>query len=541
MNFIEEMLEYSEMLYKYALQKSGSEYEAEELVQETFLITIEALKSGKTIETMKAYLFKILNNRFYNSLRKKYKIPTVNYHSLGEEIEDSVYSDTDFTNSELFKTDEAEIVRRELAYLTKIYREVMVRFYMHGKSIDEIARDLNIPRGTVLSRLDTGRNKIKEGVAKMNNESYTKHSYEPEQLSIGISGSQGMKGEPFTTISSLLDKNVLIAAYEQPLTVQEISEIMGVATAYIEESVEKLVKNELMQKTGSKVYTDFLISTDEDGIKSINAVRKFVDDTFDDVKDIFKALFDEYRKSKILEKFGDTQLYSYAVLMITENAFDIIKSNFPVLEYDNFPSRPNGGKWLLSGVKSPNGYKSKESITSKYHQSGRFSSSNPCEGLELIEEWSTNIGETHTAHYDAHHISEHQRASILYSIYKKKDLTAWQMESIPDLVRLNFLTGGNGEKTVSVPIISHNDYYTDLYRPLHEIRERFKDKVRERLVDTVKNNIRKYPKHIKTISNAVYTGVLGGLAPAYIYKAAERGTIEIKEGVNYPVMLMIEK
>ncbi|MCL2772243.1 MAG: RNA polymerase sigma factor [Oscillospiraceae bacterium] len=542
MNYTEKMLEYADMLYKFALQKTGDHYEAEELAQETFLVTLEALKNGKVIENMKAYLFKILNNRFYESIRKKYKIPTVSYLSMGdEEKAESEYDDTDFTDSGLFKTDEAQTIRRELAYLTKIYRDVMVRFYMHSKSVDEIAKDLNIPLGTVLSRLDTGRNKIKEGVAKMNNETYAKNSYEPEHLGIGINGSTGMRSEPFSTINNLLDQNVLIVAYEQPITVQEISEKMGIPAAYIEESVEKLVRNELMQKTGSKVYTDFLITTNEDAVKNIKAAQKFADDTFDNVKDIFKELFDEYRKYKIFDKFNDTQLYSYVVLLITQNSFDVIKSQLNLIEYDDFPTRPNGGKWIASGRRSPDGYKPQESLIPKYHVSGKYSSGDPCDGLELMEEWSTNIGKTHNANYEAHYINEQQRAEILYKIYKKKDLSAWQMESIPDLVRLNFLSDNGGEKEVIVPIISHNDCHTEIQSRLNEIQPRFNDKIRDKLIEATKNNIIKYPKHIKIIANGVFTGMFGVIPPAYLYKAAEQGVIEIKEDVNYPVMIMVEK
>ena len=540
-DFIEKSLE-SDMLYKFALQKTGNEYEAEELCQETYLIALKALKNGKIIDNMKAYLFKILNNRFYESIRKKYKIPTVSYLSMGdEETAESQYDDTDFTGSELFKTDEAEIIRREFTYLTKIYREVMVRFYMHGKSIDEIAKDLNIPLGTVLSRLDTGRNKIKEGVVKMNNETYAKNSYEPEHLAIGINGSLGMANEPFSVINSLLDQNILIVAYDQPLTVREIAETIGVSTAYVEDSVEKLIKNELMQKSGNKVYTDFLITTIEDGVKNVDVAKKFADETFDDVKDIFKELFNEYKKSNILEKFNDTQLYYYAVLMIEESAFDVIKSHFHLIEYEDFPNRPNGGRWFAQGSKATSGYKPQDSDAHKYTVSGRLSIGNPCDGLELMEEWSTYFGKTHTAQYNSRNLNDKQRTETLYKIYKKKELSVSQMEFIPDLLELNFLTENNGEKIVNMPVISHDNFYNELYPPLHEKRELFKEKIREKIIDAVKNNIMKYPKHIKHISNNIYTGILGCLAPAYIYKAAERGIIEIKENINYPVMIMVEK
>jgi len=96
------------------------------------------------------------------------------------------------------------------------------------------------------------------------------------------------------------------------------------------------------------------------------------------------------------------------------------------------------------------------------------------------------------------------------------------------------------EKTVCIPIISKNDH-KKLESTFYAKYEIFVNTIRDKIVDAVKNNIIKYPKHIKNISNEVYTGILGGIAPAYIYKAAEQGIIEIKENVNYPVMIMVEK
>jgi len=275
----------------------------------------------------------------------------------------------------------------------------MVRFYMHGKSVDEISRDLNIPVGTVLSRLDTGRDKIKEGVIKMINETYTKNSYEPERLGLGINGSTGMDGEPFSTLrDGLLAQNVLIAAYEKPLSVQEIAEKLGVATAFIEDVTERMLASELMQKSGNKIYTDFLITSNDDTVKNIEAAQKFADDSFDDVKDILNELVDAYRKSKILEKFNDTQLYSYAVLTMTEGTYEAARAHLPLLDYDDFPDRPNGGKWVAVATRSPDGYKPKESINAKYHLSGKYSSGFG-DGSRM-EEWSTHIGATHNAQYD---------------------------------------------------------------------------------------------------------------------------------------------
>lgn len=45
--------------------------------------------------------------------------------------------------------DEAENVRKAVAYLAKNYREVIVRYYMNGQSVSQIASELSIPEGTV--------------------------------------------------------------------------------------------------------------------------------------------------------------------------------------------------------------------------------------------------------------------------------------------------------------------------------------------------------------------------------------------------------
>jgi hypothetical protein len=265
--------------------------------------------------------------------------------------------------------------------------------------------------------------------------------------------------------------------------------------------------------------------------------KAFADETFGDIKDAVKDLVNEYKSMKILEKFNDTQLYSYVILTMTENIYPNADEFDGIRNYEDTPERPNGGKWFLTGNKAPIGYKNE--LINKFHVSGRYSHSNPCDGLSLIEEWSTDFGKTHNAVY-TYHLSEGERTTILYKIYTKQDLTEIQMEFIPDLVRLGFISDENGEKKVCVPIISYDDYYNALNKMREEKYKQFRDKLKGKIIDTMKKNVIKYPKQIKDIANQVYTSCLAGLAPAYIYKAAEEGLIEMKEGTNYPVMIMVE-
>lgn len=65
-----------------------------------------------------------------------------------------------------------------MAYLSKLQREVITRHYLQGKKVQDIADELGVPKGTVLSRLSSGREQMRKGLESM--EEYEKQSYIPD-------------------------------------------------------------------------------------------------------------------------------------------------------------------------------------------------------------------------------------------------------------------------------------------------------------------------------------------------------------------------
>lgn len=171
---------YIEFLLSAALQKSGNIYDAEDLTQETLLAALSYMAGGKEISDMKAWLLVVMGRKFNDMLRKKYRQPTVH---IGDEFD---IMDERASIELHVEDEEAENVRKAVAYLAKIYREVIVRYYMNGQSVSQIALELNIPEGTVKSRLHLGRDRVKKGISDM--EKYSKQSYSPVTLSISYSG-----------------------------------------------------------------------------------------------------------------------------------------------------------------------------------------------------------------------------------------------------------------------------------------------------------------------------------------------------------------
>lgn len=206
---------YVDRLYRAALRKAGDAYAAEELAQETFLAALSALLKGQEPEHVWAWLYRIMSNIHCDRLRDKYNKPQISFDDVPFDIPEETFDD----DSEETLAD----VRRALGYLAKTHREVMVRFYMRGETIEQIAQALHVPPGTVKSRLNTGRKQIREGVEKM--KTCTKQSYAPELLHLSCSGAVGLNKEPFSLVGSTdtLAQNVLLLAYEKPVTAAELA------------------------------------------------------------------------------------------------------------------------------------------------------------------------------------------------------------------------------------------------------------------------------------------------------------------------------
>ncbi|MBQ2953486.1 MAG: sigma-70 family RNA polymerase sigma factor [Clostridia bacterium] len=142
----ETLTSHMDWLFRQALHLCGSTDEAEELTQETLL---SALSSAAEPKDPQAWLATVLRRRHADMLRRKYRLPTVCIDCVPEPPAPA-YDDADRESG-------AAAVRREVAFLAGRYREAVIRHYLHGEKVADVAAALGIPAGTVLSRLHAGR------------------------------------------------------------------------------------------------------------------------------------------------------------------------------------------------------------------------------------------------------------------------------------------------------------------------------------------------------------------------------------------------
>ena len=530
MNF-DELLCYMDVLYKTALTKTRDIGLAEDLVQETYLHTLSALEKGTKIQNPKAYLLCVLCNRFLMNLRKKYNISTVYYDEIPEEL-----SCEDNPSDTLIQSEEMEAIRRELAFLSKTYRDVMVLYYMENQSVAQIAKTLSIPKGTVLSRLNAGREKVRKGVETM--KTYQTNSYQPETLSIGINGRLGQKKEPFSCVNNSMEQNILIIAYEKPLSVSEIAQAIGVPMAFVEETVEKLVDSQLMKRVGTKVATDFVILDLKDRKKSLELCKAFAAETFDAVHPIFMHMIEQYRDIRGFSVYNQTQRYILAVLSARQSyiwRLEEAVTGKKSVDFSDYPDRPNYGKWIASGSRYPYGYNFNDE-RSKYAVSGRCGVDNINETILSLTEWDTAVGHTHLAKFK-YSLSERERALAIDAV-KTDSVNAFQAELIPELERLGFVKEDNGKKIPAIPYITKEEN-TRFFEIESEAGKAFCDACLEDAVKVCRDNPIPYPKHISIVPDFIHTECLMDLPMAYVYEAAKRGIIALEQNKSYPVMYFV--
>ena len=166
--FEEELLPNIDALHTFAYHLSFNDDDAKDLVQETFLKSYRALDSYEPGTNAKAWLFKILKNAYINQYRKKARRPTkVDYEDyIGyQDREDQASVEFLDLREEIFDHLIGDEVTSAVNALPVDFRAVILLCDVEGFTYEEISKIIDIPIGTVRSRLHRARNMLKEKLA----------------------------------------------------------------------------------------------------------------------------------------------------------------------------------------------------------------------------------------------------------------------------------------------------------------------------------------------------------------------------------------
>ena len=539
----DEIIRYYDDLMRLAVSKCGSQTDAEDLVGDTMLAAFSYINKGGRIEHPKTWLANTLCHKYNDSLRKKYRMPiTINFDDAPE---------IPAEEEEYFSSGDAAKIRKELNHLAYINREVLIRYYFGAQSVSDIAAGLGIPEGTVKSRLATGRSQMKKGLETME----TRENYLPGKLYLSFGGAEGINMEPISLVENdLIAQNLLILAYEKPITVSDLSKSIGIPAAYIEPIVKKLVDGELMAETDSgKVYADFLITKPQDRLKHFKAQLDFVDRHFDTIWNIIAKMSAEISGLEFVsapDSRQKTELDRYAVLKALQ---DFQHCGTGKIEPPHFPKRRDGGRWFAQATAFEAGYNTKEyNEASEYAiQGGHRTSEKFVDGgtrRVRLYEFDTTLWDSPHRYGGAVKLYFKYIIPLLWRIYADKtiddnsEIPNEFISYIPSLERFGMLGSTQGKLRVAIPVLKKSEY-EKVNAAIKRATESLKAAIGEDFSAFVFSKKTPVPKHLTSVPELFrYGDATNYFAMTVVRKAYEKG-LHMKN-VDYccpPAVLVYEE
>ena len=145
-------------LYRFAYSLAKNQADATDLTQQTFYRFATKGDSIRDKSKTKSWLFRTLKNDFLSQARRSQKFQHIPLEDAGPELPDEQSGDPS-------RSVDSHLAVEALQKVDETYRIALSLFYLKGLSYKEIAHTLEIPIGTVMSRLSRGKAQLKSALS----------------------------------------------------------------------------------------------------------------------------------------------------------------------------------------------------------------------------------------------------------------------------------------------------------------------------------------------------------------------------------------
>lgn len=237
---MERIVQYADAVFGFCLRRTGNIEDARDLSQEILCEALSALQSG-SVEHFEGWLWAIARNRYCRYVRLQKRRPLMLEADMLADLAEEPQQE-DPAHQAIFEA---------VHSLAASHREILVDFYVHSLSCDEIARKRGLRPETVRSRLFYGREKL---LKRWQNSMEEHRIYSPQNWYLSGNGDVD---------TSLLQRQtvraILTACYESFIGAEDISLATGLPCMYIEDEIPALLNAGILEQQNARYRTRMII------------------------------------------------------------------------------------------------------------------------------------------------------------------------------------------------------------------------------------------------------------------------------------------
>lgn len=306
-------------IYHFSYHRCNTSFEAEDLCSDIILAVISAIHKQIRIENFYAFVWTIARRVYAdycekrNAERQVFSIENSDLMLVSKENEIEEFIE------EAAEQEQISRIFKEIAFLSKAYREVMVMFYIDELKIKEIATRLNINETTVKQRLFSARNSVKKEVETM-----SERTYVLKPIKLAISGTGNPCGnDPSSKAERMFSQNLIYLCKDKPKSAKELSEELCVPMPYIEEELEIQCRGEngkygMLRKLDNGKYAVNIHLVDYDEYDQANKIyEKHLPEFCEAIKNALKQNGEKILSFPYLSKQKDLRFIMWSLISRT--------------------------------------------------------------------------------------------------------------------------------------------------------------------------------------------------------------------------------
>ena len=330
------IIPYIEPIFRFCYKRLSNRCDAEDLASEIICHILEGMNKYQ-IESLDSWVWRIAHNRYARLIDNRNKNQIV--LSCEDELFDIAdYSDVDEDNTQ----EQYETVFRCLHTLSSEYKNIFVDYYIGELSIRSLAKKYSLSETTIKWRLNVGRRKIRDRIGENKMDKvYQRISWDTKTCNGNMN--------PDAYLHTQISRAICLAAYEKPLTVEEISISTGIPTMYVEDELPRLEYGDAICKVGNKYVTDFIIFRLKDRKQTEDVSASVIGMLADKFAVILREAEDKINALDFYgNDFGMSRLGYIIVPYLLRQKIRSIKEERLNMENGPYPPRKDGGYgWFI--------------------------------------------------------------------------------------------------------------------------------------------------------------------------------------------------